>query len=170
MRPHPRDMEPRLCTGNLIPQDILQKDYYIAGYLFQNFPANKVETVLDDIKVRTIVLDDNSGRGKSSFSTLECIGLSNADVRKIRADLADYAKENHLVSINITATHTHSSIDAQGLWNPPFFKVANNLAVSLLVAVPSNPVRTKAIWRSCARRRSRPSSPLAKTWRPAPCI
>lgn len=117
---------------SLVPQDILRKDYYIAGYLFQNFPANKVETVLDDIKVRTIVLDDNSGRGKSSFSTLECIGLSNADVRKIRADLADYAKENHLVSINITATHTHSSIDTQGLWNPPFFKVANNLAVSLL--------------------------------------
>lgn len=120
------------AQASLIPADILQKDYYIAGYLFQNFPANKVETVLDDIKVRTIVLDDNSGRGKSSFSNIECIGLSNADVRKIRADLADYAKDNNLVSINITATHTHSSIDTQGLWNPPFFKVSNNLGVSLL--------------------------------------
>jgi len=111
---------------SLVPDDILDRPYYLAGYLLQNFPSNTVEEVLDDMNVYTVVMDDASGRGKVAFCTIECIGISNKDIRDIRAMLADFAKENNIVSINVTATHCHSEIDTLGLWNPFFLKMANN--------------------------------------------
>lgn len=116
---------------SLVPDDILDRPYYLAGYLLQNFPSNTVEEVLDDMNVYTVVMDDGSGRGKVAFCTIECIGISNKDIRDIRALLADYAKENNIVSINVTATHCHSEIDTLGLWNPFFLKMANNTLAAL---------------------------------------
>ncbi len=116
---------------SLVPDDILDRPYYLAGYLLQNFPSNTVEEVLDDMNVYTVVMDDASGRGKVAFCTIECIGISNKDIRDIRALLADFAKENNIVSINVTATHCHSEIDTLGLWNPFFLKMANNTLAAL---------------------------------------
>lgn len=117
--------------SSLVPDDVLDRPYYLGGYLLQNFPSNTVEEVLDDMKVYTVVMDDGSGRGKVAFCTIECIGISNKDIRDIRALLADYAKENNIVSINVTATHCHSEIDTMGLWNPFFLKMANNTLAAL---------------------------------------
>lgn len=116
---------------SLVPDDILDRPYYLGGYLLQNFPSNTVEEVLDDMNVYTVVMDDGSGRGKAAFCTIECIGISNKDIRDIRALLADFAKENNIVSINVTATHCHSEIDTLGLWNPFFLKMANNALAAL---------------------------------------
>ncbi len=118
---------------SLLPDDLLKgdKDYYLAGYLLQNLPGNTVEEVLDDMMVYTTVMDDGSGRGKVAFCTIECIGISNKDIRDIRALLEDFAKENNIVSINVTATHVHSEIDTLGIWNPFFLKVANNSLAAL---------------------------------------
>ncbi len=116
---------------SLLPDDVLSGKYYLAGYLFQNFPANRVETVLDDMKVRTIALDDNSGNGASVFATIECIGLSNHDVRVIRGMVSDYAEKYGLASINISSTHVHSEIDTLGLWNPLIVKIINNVFHSI---------------------------------------
>lgn len=116
---------------SLVPDDILDRPYYLGGYLLQNFPSNTVEEVLDDMNVYTVVMDDASGRGKVAFCTIECIGISNKDIRDIRALLADFAKENNIVSINVTATHCHSEIDTLGLWNPFFLKMANNTLAAL---------------------------------------
>lgn len=116
---------------SLVPDDVLERPYYLAGYLLQNFPSNTVEEVLDDMNVYTVVMDDASGRGKVAFCTIECIGISNKDIRDIRAMLADFAKENNIVSINVTATHCHSEIDTLGLWNPFFLKMANNALAAL---------------------------------------
>ncbi len=116
---------------SLVPDDILDRPYYLAGYLLQNFPSNTVEEVLDDMNVYTVVMDDGSGRGKVAFCTIECIGISNKDIRDIRALLSDYAKANNIVSINVTATHCHSEIDTLGLWNPFFLKMANNTLAAL---------------------------------------
>jgi len=80
------------------------------------------------VGVRTIVIDDGTGRGAVSFSVVDCIGFANADVRKIRAAIADFAAENHIVSVNVSATHTHSGIDSQGAWNGPLSTLANNIA------------------------------------------
>ena len=117
--------------SSLVPDDILDRDYYLGGYLLQNFPSNTVEEVLDDMKVYTVVMDDGSGRGKVAFCTIECIGIANKDIRDIRALLADFAKENNIVSINVSATHCHSEIDTLGLWNPFFLKLANNSLAAL---------------------------------------
>lgn len=117
--------------SSLVPDDVLDRPYYLAGYLLQNFPSNTVEEVLDDMNVYTVVMDDGSGRGKVAFCTIECIGISNKDIRDIRNLLKDFAKENNIVSINVTATHCHSEIDTMGLWNPFFLKMANNTLAAL---------------------------------------
>ena len=83
------------------------------------------------VGVRTVVMDDGSGRGAVSFSSVDCIGLSNADVRKIRAAVAGYAAENNIVSVNVSATHTHSGIDSQGVWNRPLLTLFNNVLSGL---------------------------------------
>ena len=116
---------------SLVPDDILDRPYYLGGYLLQNFPSNTVEEVLDDMNVYTVVMDDGSGRGKVAFCTIECIGISNKDIRDIRALLADFAEENDIVSINVSATHCHSEIDTMGIWNPFFLKMANNTLAAL---------------------------------------
>lgn len=99
---------------SLTPDDYLLKDYYLGGFL--NYPPNTVKSILDDIAVRAVCLDDGSGRGAAVFAVIDCIGLSGTDVRSIRALLADFAKENNIVSINISSTHCHSGIDTQGIW------------------------------------------------------
>ncbi|HIT54434.1 MAG TPA: hypothetical protein IAD07_10910 [Candidatus Fimivicinus intestinavium] len=98
----------------LTPDDLGERPYYMGGYL--TIPAKEIYEKFDDMKVRTIVLDDNSGRGKIAFAVIESIGLSNADVRQIRALLADYAAQQNIVSINVLTTHVHSEIDTQGIW------------------------------------------------------
>lgn len=114
--------------ASLVPDDVLNGNYYLAGYLLQNFPSNTVESVIDDMKVRTVVLDD--GRGKVVFSTIECIGIANEDIKQIRERVAKELGDE-VISVNIFATHCHSCIDTQGLWNPFFAKLAKNIGVTL---------------------------------------
>jgi len=83
------------------------------------------------VGVRTVVLEDGSGRGAASFSSIDCIGLSNADVRKIRAAVATYAAANNIVSVNVSATHTHTGIDSQGVWTKPLSTLLNNFLSGL---------------------------------------
>jgi len=83
------------------------------------------------VGVRTIVMDDGSGRGAVSFSSIDCIGLANADVRKIRAAVAEYAAANDIVSVNVSATHTHTGIDSQGVWTKPLSTLLNNVLSGL---------------------------------------
>ena len=63
--------------------------------------------------------------------TIEAHGLDNVEVDFYDGLLADYAKENNIVSINVTATHCHSEIDTMGLWNPFFLKMANNALAAI---------------------------------------
>lgn len=81
----------------------------------------------EDLKVRTVILDDCTGRGLTVISSVDCIGLSNTDVLKIREALSDFAKENNVISLNVSAIHSHMSIDSQGVWNTPLLTVGNNL-------------------------------------------
>lgn len=97
----------------ITPDDLYTKAYYMGGFNV----ANRITDKYDDIKVRTVVLDDGSGRGKVAFSVVDAIGICNADVRRIRDKLADFARQNNIVSINVGATHCHSCIDTQGIWS-----------------------------------------------------
>ena len=109
---------------SIVPDDLALKKYCIAGNT--RLPANYAAGVLDDIRVRTICLDDNSGRGIVVLCSVDCIGLSNKNVRKIRNMLSDFSKENNVSFINISSTHTHSSVDTMGIWGELLTVLPNN--------------------------------------------
>ncbi len=98
----------------LTPDDITEKRYFLGGFL--KFPAQEATEALDDLTVRAVCLDDNSGRGAAAFAWIDCVGFMNADVKAVREKLSDITGDGKLISIDIGATHIHSGIDTQGLW------------------------------------------------------
>ncbi len=109
---------------SILPEDVNSKKYCIAGNT--RLPANYASGTLDDIRVRTICIDDNTGRGAVAFCSVDCIGLSNKNIRKIRARMNEFSKENNISYINISSTHTHSSIDTMGIWGELLTVLPNN--------------------------------------------
>ncbi len=119
---------------SLIPEDYDNGTYYIGGYIApENGFTNVVEGIAeipglgkDDMKARCIAINDGTDKGTVLFATIDCIGITNADIKDIRALLADFAAANNIVSINISSTHTHSCIDTEGLWTKNLAKIAMN--------------------------------------------
>ena len=115
-------------SQSLVPENRDEYNLYLGGFIdAKNGFSNKVKDVYDDMKVRTIALSDSSGRGTAVFATIDCIGMTNTDIRDIRAMLSDFAKQNNINSINIFATHCHSCIDTQGLWTDNVKTIFKNL-------------------------------------------
>ncbi len=102
------------AKNELTPDDVDSHRYFLGGYL--RFPAQEATGVIDELWVRAVVLDDNSGRGAVAFAWIDTVGLMNNDVKAIREKLSDIIGEGGLISVNVGATHNHSSIDTQGLW------------------------------------------------------
>lgn len=98
----------------LTPDDIDETRYFLGGYL--KFPAQEATGVIDDLCVRAVVLDDNSGRGAAAFAWIDAVGFMNADIKEIRAKLSDITGDGKLISIDVGSTHVHSAVDTQGLW------------------------------------------------------
>lgn len=113
---------------SIMPPDFGTKPYAMGGYGLMATTTEK----FDDLMVRTVVINDGSGRGNVVFAVLDAIGIANYDVRLIREALADFANENNIVSINVSCTHSHSSIDLEGVWNDTVKNVLNNLFLSTL--------------------------------------
>ncbi len=99
---------------SLTPDDIDETKYFLGGYL--KFPAQEATGVIDDLCVRAVVLDDNSGRGAAAFAWIDGVGFMNADIKEIREKLSDITGNGKLLSIDVGSTHCHSAIDTQGLW------------------------------------------------------
>ncbi|MDR1927780.1 MAG: hypothetical protein LBQ33_03980 [Oscillospiraceae bacterium] len=117
------------ASRSIVPEDVLEKDYYIGGNAVL-FPR-KIKRVIDDIKVRALALEDGGGSGITVFAAVDVIGLANSQVREIRALLAKAAPELSLSSVNVMATHAHSSIDTLGAWSASPGEILGNW-VSLL--------------------------------------
>ena len=98
----------------LTPDDIDETRYFLGGYL--KFPAQEATGVIDDLYVRAVVLDDNSGRGAAAFAWIDAVGFMNADIKEIREKLSDITGNGKLISIDVGSTHNHSAVDTQGLW------------------------------------------------------
>lgn len=112
---------------SLIPDDVTNGEYYIGGYIApENAFTNVVEGVIDDMMVRCIAIKDSANGETVLFGTIDCIGITNGDIRDIRALLTDFAKENNIVAINIASTHCHSCIDTEGLWTNNLVKLLQN--------------------------------------------
>ena len=121
-------------NASLIPNDYSNGTYYIGGYIaIENGFSNVVEGIAeipgigkDDMKVRCVAVNDGTDAGTALFATIDCIGITNADIKDIRALLADFAAANNIKAINISSTHTHSCIDTEGLWTKVLYKIAHN--------------------------------------------
>ena len=115
---------------SVMPADFGEKPYAKGAYLPDIFCTEMYrddDGEPEELRVRTIVLDDGSGQGCAAFCAVDAMGLANADVRLIRAALADFAAENQIVSINVDSTHIHTGIDSQGVWNKPVTHAVNNM-------------------------------------------
>lgn len=111
---------------SITPQDIGTKKYYIGGNL--SVPPRRVRGVLDDIKVRAIALSDGEKRAAEVFCAVDCIGLTNAVVHRIRSELDSFCRTNNVGYINIFSTHVHSSIDTMGIWSVTGKKFFENIS------------------------------------------
>ena len=107
---------------SLLPDDVGTGEYYVGGYL--HLPPNVATDVLDDQCFRCVALSDE--RGITVFGVIDCVGISNHDIRDIRILLENFAKEHNILSINISAIHAHSEIDTQGLWGDLFSALYKN--------------------------------------------
>lgn len=119
------------AAASLVPDDWRTHDYYLGGYMVaQNKFLNKVESVVDDMRVRCIAVDDGSERGVNLFAVIDCIGFVNADIRRIREKLlgalTDSGNDIKISSVNVCSTHTHSCIDTEGLWTGGVGKIVRN--------------------------------------------
>lgn len=121
-------------SGSIQTGNEMDGKHYVGGSL--SFPSPKtVSAVYDDQRVRCVALNDGSGRGTVVFAVVDAFGLSNTDVAGIRAQLADYAKANNIVGINIAVLHQHSCVDTFGMngdllkmvFTNPAANVANKL-------------------------------------------
>lgn len=115
-----------LQTGNE-----LDGNHMVAGSLSLDKSATAIH---DDQRVRAIAMNDGSGRGTVVYAVLDAFGLSSGDVQGIRATLADFAKENNIVGINLGVLHQHSCVDTFGMngnilkmvFLNPFISFSNN--------------------------------------------
>ena len=101
-------------SASLQTGDELDGKHYVGGSL--SFPKSKAATAIyDEQRVRVIAINDGSGRGTLIFAVIDGFGISSTDVRGIRKELADFAKANNIVGINISVLHQHSCVDTFGM-------------------------------------------------------
>lgn len=102
----------------LTPEDVESGKYFIAGY----DSNNRAKAVLDDMFARAVYIDDNTGRGGVILCCVDAVGISRKDINDIRRLVIESKKIPALKSINISATHSHSAVDTQGLWGEKLWK------------------------------------------------
>lgn len=125
---------------SIVPENLADgsKEYYTGGYFTQ-----KVNSVYDDQCTKAIALNDGSGRGTAVFASIDGVGVSNGDIRAIRAEAMRKLEENgidaDICAININSTHCHTVIDTQGFGLSLIPKVFLNI-LSVLPFV--SPVRS----------------------------
>lgn len=107
------------------------KKYYTGGYFTQ-----QISGIYDDQGVNAIALSDNSYRGTVIMASIDGIGVNNADIRAIRAEVERKLMQQGIISdivaININSTHCHTVIDTQGFSLELIPKVLQNLFSSLI--------------------------------------
>ncbi len=110
--------------------DIFNGTFYMAGTL--EVMEGRVPTkIIDDQGVSVIALSDGTS-GIYIQAVVDGYGLARGDVLAIRSKLADFAKENNIISINVSVLHQHSCIDILGMGAPLVPAILKNPALSLV--------------------------------------
>ena len=78
------------------------------------FGTRTVSEILDPPMAYVTALSDRSN-GTAVFVSLDAFGITSYDVGNIRAALKEFAKDNNIISINVSALHQHSVIDTLGM-------------------------------------------------------
>lgn len=94
----------------ITPEDWETRTYYEGGNI--SIPMRRLNHKLDELKVRVIALSAGDG-SVSIFAAVDSIGVTNRQVRQIRALVADMG----LQSVNVAATHVHSAVDSTGIYS-----------------------------------------------------
>ena len=116
-----------IAREDLTPPDLLTHKYYMAGYGF----FKPIQGFLNPVCATALWLDDNSGHGGVLLVSVDCVGIMNNDVEKIRKRLASFCRTTGCRAVNIMSTHCHAGIDTMGFWgplpktgrDPKFFKI-----------------------------------------------
>ena len=131
-------------------KDVIGKMYVGGTIAMDNKYATDIE---DDLRVRTAVLDDGSGRGVSVFCVIDAYGLALPDVREIRTRLSALAEEKSINSISISVMHQHSAVDTFGM-NGNIWKMVllnpGSIAVRLGTENGKNPAYMENLYNVCA--------------------
>ncbi len=101
------------ANASILTGDEKDGKHFVGGSL--SVTDKTVSEIYDDLKVRVIVMDDNSGRGKVVFAVIDSYGMASSQVSAIRTMLSDYCKANNIISLNIAALHQHSAVDTFGM-------------------------------------------------------
>ncbi len=123
--------------------DIFDGTYYMAGSL-EVTEGRVPSKVLDDQGVNVIALSDGTS-GTVIQAVIDGYGIARGDVLAIRNRLAAFAKENNIISINISVLHQHSGIDILGMGAPLVPAILKNPAMSLIGADLENYVGGKSV-------------------------
>lgn len=125
---------------NIVPSDVQSSEYYIGGNI--SVPPRKLTHIIDYIKVRTIALSTDNNH-KIVLSVVDCIGLTNFYINKIRKNLTDFCLHNSIKTINVFSTHTHSSIDSMGIWSVDIPKIFSSFKETRKNALPEPSVNKR---------------------------
>lgn len=118
------------ASASLVPDDLTEQKYYIGRDLTERI----AQGVYDDMRIRSVAMDDNSGNGIVVYAAVDTLGVTNADTISIRKGVLAWAEENDIevANINITATHSHSALDTQGVATGSIYKILANSFANLL--------------------------------------
>ena len=110
--------------------DLNDPTLYLAGSL-EAFSGRRPTKILDDQTLNVFALSDGVS-GTMVHVVIDGYGFARGDVLKLRERLWDFAREQQIVSINVSVLHQHSCFDTLGLSAP------------LLPALVKNPFGTLA--------------------------
>ncbi|MBE6790528.1 MAG: hypothetical protein E7535_04980 [Ruminococcaceae bacterium] len=110
--------------------EIFDGTYYMAGTL-EPMEGRVPTKVIDDQGVSVYALSDGTS-GIVIQAVVDGYGIARGDVLAIREKLADFAAENNIISINVSALHQHSCIDILGMGAPLVPAILKNPALSLI--------------------------------------
>ena len=112
--------------------DIFDGTYYMAGSL-EVMEGRVPVGIVDDQGVNVYAVSDGTS-GIVVQAVIDGYGIARGDVLEIRSRVAEFAKENNIISINVSALHQHSAIDILGMSAPLVPAILKNPALSLIGA------------------------------------
>lgn len=117
-------------SESIVPEDIADGKYYIG----RDLTVRIAKDVYDDNRIRVAAIDDNSGEGVVIIGSVDSLGVTSADIREMRKAIIEYCAEKDIkvASINISATHSHSALDTQGVATEFFRKLAGAFWANLV--------------------------------------